>query len=190
MFASSGKHVWQDAAVDCMSGSTVLVSCFEHGDNILHIAWLGDSRGVFGGKKYVCATRDHRPTDAAEQEYIKKFGGFVSNNHDGAERVCNDLAMSRALGDIHLKKCFGSVPLSAIPSYCAQTMTEDVEFYVEASDGFWDVVRNDEVFALIQDCLLYSYKTFQKKYPVKLNNNEDEDGYESRKQLLWRIYDS
>src|SRR5205085_1967274 len=72
MFASSGKHVWQDAAVDCMSGSTVLVSCFEHGDNILHIAWLGDSRGVFGGKKYVCATRDHRPTDAAEQEYIKK----------------------------------------------------------------------------------------------------------------------
>jgi serine/threonine protein phosphatase PrpC len=188
MFASQGKHVWQDAAVDCLSGSTVLVSCFEYGNNILHIAWLGDSRGVFGGKKYFCTTKDHRPIDAAEQEYIKKFGGFVSNNHDGAERVCNDLAMSRALGDIHLKKCLGSGPLSAIPSYYAQIMTEDVEYYLEASDGFWDVVRNEEVFALIQDCLLYPRATWEKKYPVKyLNINEN--GYESRKELLWRIQD-
>src|SRR5436190_1244601 len=148
------KAKWQDNPVACMSGSTLLVSCFEHKTKKLHSAWVGDSRGLLGNEKEVIFfTKDHIPTDPEEKKIIESFNGYVKN-----KRVCGHLAMSRAIGDIYLKKCFGKGPVSIIPDYKVTQITTNEEYYIEATDGFWDVVKNEEVPTLVQDSLSLNYE--------------------------------
>eukprot|EP00906_Rhabdomonas_costata_P034696 RCo048805 len=61
----------------------------------LQIGNVGDSRVVVArGAVPAAVTKDHKPTDPAEEARIKAAGGFVA-----MERVVGDLALSRAMGD-------------------------------------------------------------------------------------------
>lgn len=62
-------------------------------------------------------------------------GGYVVI-HRGAWRVDGVLAVSRSIGDAHLKDWVLAEPDTRIIK-----LTPDMEFLVLASDGLWDEVR-------------------------------------------------
>jgi len=68
--------------------------------NNFHVANLGDSRCVISqGRKKIFMTRDHKPSNDDESDRIYSFGGYVQD-----DRVCGNLALSRAFGDFEYKK--------------------------------------------------------------------------------------
>jgi len=106
---------------------------------VLHCANVGDSRAVLcRSGSGVRLSRDFKPFDQDEYERITALGGFISLRDGG--RVCDDLALTRALGDLHLAKYIE--PL-------AHVHTEDLElsscpFFVMCCDGVWDVLSDQE----------------------------------------------
>ncbi|KAK7812048.1 putative protein phosphatase 2c 25 [Quercus suber] len=73
-----------------------------------------------------------------EKERIETLGGYVDFCH-GVWRIQGSLAVSRGIGDRHLKQWVIAEPdtkvLRIIPEY---------EFLILASDGLWDKVSNQE----------------------------------------------
>jgi hypothetical protein len=63
-------------------------------------------------------------------------GGFV-DNLTGTWRVQGTLAVSRGIGDLHLKEW-----ISAEPELQKLEVTSDCEFLILASDGLWDTVSS------------------------------------------------
>lgn len=61
-------------------------------------------------------------------------GGFVQL-HRGAWRVHGILAVSKSIGDAHLKDW-----VTAEPDTKVITLTKDMEYLVLASDGLWEEV--------------------------------------------------
>eukprot|EP00004_Rigifila_ramosa_P021234 TRINITY_DN5608_c2_g1_i1.p1 TRINITY_DN5608_c2_g1~~TRINITY_DN5608_c2_g1_i1.p1 ORF type:complete len:1185 (+),score=262.03 TRINITY_DN5608_c2_g1_i1:3-3557(+) len=108
----------------------------------LNIANVGDSRGVmFRNGTPLRLTFDHKPDVLEEEERIKSRGGFVSE--DG--RVCQMLAVSRALGDFHLNPF-----VSPFPHVRTVEIDEGDDFFVLASDGLWDTVSEEQAYELIR----------------------------------------
>ena len=129
-------------------GSTAVVAYIDKND-VLHCAWTGDSRAVLecGGK--VCLfTDDHKPDRKDEKERIEKAGGSVW--HHGVWRV-NGLAVSRSIGDKSMKSSKGQI--IAVPEYKQVQLTPDNHFLIIASDGIWDVIKNEEAVAMVNKAL-------------------------------------
>jgi protein phosphatase 1L len=62
-------------------------------------------------------------------------GGFL-HCRNGIWRVHGSIAVSRAIGDLHLKEWIISEPeIKRVP------LTSDCQFLIMASDGLWDKVR-------------------------------------------------
>lgn len=66
---------------------------------------------------------------------IKLQGGFV-HSCNGVWRLQGTLAVSRAIGDLHLKQWIISEP-----EILKMPLTSDCEFLILASDGLWDKVQ-------------------------------------------------
>ncbi|CAL0303762.1 unnamed protein product [Lupinus luteus] len=120
--------------------TAILVNC-----QLLIVANIGDSRAVIcqnGVAKPLSV--DHEPT--TEYEDIKNRGGFVSNFPGDVPRVDGQLAVSRAFGDKSLKK-----HLSSEPYVTLETIDDDAEFVILASDGLWKVMSNQEAVDAIRE---------------------------------------
>lgn len=107
----------------------------------LHVAHVGDSRALlvsegFGGSDAVFLTTDHTPSShPTECSRIAAASGYVING-----RVNGILAVSRALGDVSLKPAVISTPdVISLP------LTPHNRFLVLATDGLWDVCKEDDV---------------------------------------------
>ncbi|KAH7445215.1 hypothetical protein KP509_02G112900 [Ceratopteris richardii] len=113
------------------------------GDRLL-VANVGDSRAVIcrAGKAEALST-DHKPNRRDERLRIEKAGGVVM--WAGTWRVGGVLAVSRAFGDRQWKKY-----VVADPELREETINDEVEFLVLASDGLWDVVSNEEAVSMVQ----------------------------------------
>ncbi|CAI0556360.1 unnamed protein product [Linum tenue] len=102
----------------------------------MHIANVGDCRVILS-KNGVAAplTVDHRlSTRQDERQRIENLGGYVH-----CDRVQGSLAISRAIGDLHLKEWVISDPeITKLP------ITPDCQFLIMASDGLWDKVGEQE----------------------------------------------
>ncbi|XP_062073148.1 probable protein phosphatase 2C 2 isoform X2 [Humulus lupulus] len=100
----------------------------------LHVANVGDCRVVLSRKGVAdVLTNDHRLTTREDERLrIENSGGFV-HCRNGVWRVQGSLAVSRAIGDQHLKEWVISEPeIKTLP------LTSDCEFFIVASDGLWD----------------------------------------------------
>lgn len=82
-------------------GSTV-VAVYIDKNNILHLAWVGDSRAVLEKNGTVdLAVKDHKPNRPDELNRIGLAGGKILKH--GVWRI-NGLAISRSIGDRRSKK--------------------------------------------------------------------------------------
>ncbi|KAI3452664.1 hypothetical protein Pfo_009328 [Paulownia fortunei] len=109
---------------------------------------LGDCRAVLcRGGMAEALTTDHRPTQEDERRRIEDKGGYVEI-HRGTWRVHGTLAVSRSIGDAHLKDW-----VMAEPDTKVIYLTPDMQYLVLASDGLWDEVSNQEaVDVVMQSC--------------------------------------
>ncbi|KAH9320013.1 hypothetical protein KI387_021782 [Taxus chinensis] len=108
-------------------------------DGCLVVGNAGDCRAVLSRSGIAEAlTSDHKPGTEKELKRIENLGGYVDLHH-GAWRVLGCLAVSRSIGDLHLKPWVSSEPdTRKVP------ITSDCEFMILASDGLWEKVSNQE----------------------------------------------
>jgi len=133
-------------------GTTAIVAVITP-DQII-CANAGDSRACLLTKEghLMPMSVDHKPNVAAERARIEAAGGVVIQN-----RVDNNLALSRALGDYEYK----SNPLL---SKTQQKVTaepditvwprNDASVLMLASDGLWDVFTNEEAMETIRKLIV------------------------------------
>ncbi|KAL5982853.1 hypothetical protein ACLOJK_016931 [Asimina triloba] len=133
-YLTTDKEFLSKGAGSGVCAATVLVK-----DGELHAANAGDCRVVLSRNGVAEAlTRDHRPENEDERHRIETSGGYV-NCYNGVWRVQGSLAISRAIGDVHLKDWIISEP-----EINKLRLTADCEFLIMASDGLWDKVSNQE----------------------------------------------
>jgi protein phosphatase 1L len=148
-FTSALYDAEQDALKNLKGGSTALFVYTK--DGIAHIAHVGDSRAVFGGKYGVAfATQDQTPDREDERKRIELAGGKITNKD--IFRI-NGLAMSRAIGD-RICKINDEGELNdqviAKPEYTQLLLTNKNHLLIMATDGLWDAVGNDEAMNIVQ----------------------------------------
>ena len=108
----------------------------ETNKRFLFCANVGDSRCVLVNKKGVYRlSYDDRVKDPKENERINKNGGIIVNN-----RVYGQLMLSRSFGDWKIK----DVGVIVDPHITRYELKDDDLFCIIASDGIWDVLKDDE----------------------------------------------
>ncbi|OAY34025.1 probable protein phosphatase 2C 58 [Manihot esculenta] len=125
-------------------GSTAVTAILINGQKLV-VANVGDSRAIIsknGVAKQLSV--DHEPSK--ERNMIESRGGFVSNLPGDVPRVDGQLAVARAFGDKSLK-----IHLSSEPDVVEETIDDDTEFIILASDGIWKVISNQEAVDTIKD---------------------------------------
>ncbi|KAE8656868.1 putative protein phosphatase 2C 25 [Hibiscus syriacus] len=118
-------------------GSCCVTALIKNGNLVVSNA--GDCRAVLSRDGAAEAlTSDHRPSREDERNRIETCGGYVDLCR-GVWRVQGSLAVSRGIGDNHLKQWVIAEPETKIVS-----IKPDYEFLILASDGLWDKVSNQE----------------------------------------------
>ncbi|KAH6559134.1 hypothetical protein KP509_1Z026000 [Ceratopteris richardii] len=151
-------------------GSTAVVAVI--GPSQIIVASCGDSRAVLSrGGQAIAMSTDHKPNREDELERIEAAGGkvFCWNGY----RVFGVLAMSRAIGDRYLKPYIIAEPeVKCIPR------SDDDDCLILASDGLWDVLKNEEVCDVACRCLARRVNatevTTSSSYTVGSNGNKAE----------------
>jgi protein phosphatase 1L len=179
-FLDMEKRLYDHAAKELFkSGTTVTLVIIEN--NRLWCANVGDSRSILcrGGKPIVL-TRDHSPALPEEKTRIEAAGGTVSSLQTtnrgfraylsswtsssktsvmGISRVWPaGISVSRTLGDILYKDpAYGAVQMKGLiipdPDIKELVIEPADEFLIIASDGFWDVVTNENAIKLVKKYL-------------------------------------
>lgn len=153
-----------EASEDC--GSTGSAAIWLKNRHELVLINVGDSRTVVLADDYtvITSTHDHKPAkDSAEEKRILQQGGSVMHDDEvDVHRVDYNLAMSRAFGDFGLKggrrksngltkatdmlPSWNSYHVLALPEIQVIEIPKDAAPWIWlASDGLWDVVRNEEL---------------------------------------------
>ncbi|XP_071691726.1 probable protein phosphatase 2C 14 [Rutidosis leptorrhynchoides] len=150
-------------------------------DKELVISNLGDCRAVLSRNgKADALTKDHKASNEDERKRIEDKGGYVEL-HRGTWRVHGVLAVSRSIGDAHLKDwVLGEPETKTLP------LTDDVEYLVLASDGLWDEVGKQEAIDVVTRCMASPKQNKvcqvkQLKRRVNNNWNESENDEPQRK---------
>jgi len=112
----------------------------------LYVANAGDSRAVLSrAGKAQRLTHDHKPSDEPEKQRIADMKGFI----DGDGRVNGLVAITRALGDHHMKGP-GKDFILAEPYTQLIEINEDDDYLILACDGVWDVVEDQAAIELVR----------------------------------------
>lgn len=131
------------------SGSTFLLLLLYKNKSIPHATFinLGDSLAVAYNKNNtpVFQTKPHKPDRTTERNMIEKKGGKITKSKSGTYRI-DDLAMSRALGDLD------NSYISSIPEIHHKNIkNESIKTIILASDGLWDVVTEQEAITHLKN---------------------------------------
>ncbi|GJY65283.1 probable protein phosphatase 2C 49 [Tanacetum coccineum] len=100
----------------------------------------GDCRAVISRKgKAIQMSNDHRPSYLQEKKRVEELGGYFEDGYLNGE-----LAVTRALGDRHMKSLVGSnskSPLTAELEMTQMVLTNDDEFLIIGCDGIQVAIR-------------------------------------------------
>ncbi|KAG9261983.1 protein phosphatase 1F [Astyanax mexicanus] len=113
----------------------------------LTVAWLGDSQAMLVRKGEPVILMDpHKPEREDEKQRIEELGGCIA--FMGCWRVNGTYAVSRAIGD------FDQKPYVSNAADCSSVrLSGDEDYILLACDGFFDVVRPEEVPGLVLEAL-------------------------------------
>lgn len=142
------------------SGSTGTVALLVNGR--LLVGFVGDSKAFLCSKRSLASqggegtsmrapyvqelTKDHHPDREDEKARIETAGGFV--RIWGVPRVNGILAMTRAIGDLSLRR-FGVIAEPEVIGW--QTLTSDNSFLVVGSDGIFEGLTPANVCAILDN---------------------------------------
>ncbi|CAL5438952.1 unnamed protein product [Camellia sinensis] len=139
-------------------------------DGNLHVANVGDCKVVLSrnGVAHVLTT-DHRLSREDERFRIESSGGYV-HCINGVWRVNGSLAVSRAIGDLHLKQWVISEPhINNFP------LSSDCDFLIMASDGLWDKVNDQEAVDVVLKNKKNSQESCRKLVDMSLGRGNRDD---------------
>lgn len=126
---------------DLHGGSCCVTALIRNGNLVVSNA--GDCRAVISrGGVAEALTTDHRPSREDERERIETLGGYVDLCR-GVWRIQGSLAVSRSIGDRHLKQW-----VTAEPETKVIKIEPEHDLLILASDGLWDKVSNQEAVDL------------------------------------------
>ncbi|KAK6929484.1 PPM-type phosphatase-like domain [Dillenia turbinata] len=127
-----------------VNGGTCCVTALICKGNLV-VSNAGDCRAVMcRGGVAEALTADHRPSRKDERSRIESLGGYV-DCCNGVWRIQGSLAVSRGIGDRHLKQWVIAEPETKILQ-----IQPDCEFLILASDGLWDTVSNQEAVDVVR----------------------------------------
>ncbi|GKV08386.1 hypothetical protein SLEP1_g20019 [Rubroshorea leprosula] len=127
------------------SGGTCCVTALIRNGNLV-VSNAGDCRAVMSrGGIAEALTSDHRPSRKDERDRIETSGGYVDLRH-GVWRIQGSLAVSRGIGDRHLKSWVIAEPDTKIFQ-----IKPNHEFLILASDGLWEKVSNQEAINVARE---------------------------------------
>lgn len=131
------------------SGSTFCGILFDTIKNEYYTINVGDSRAISAhfdidngniNWNVISLTVEHKLTNEAEKERVKKLGGVLNN------RVGGQLLVTRALGDF----AFQQYGLSAVPDVLKRKIEKE-KFIMIGSDGIWDFLDTDSIIKILKD---------------------------------------
>lgn len=138
--ATDQEYVERDSATKYDDGTTAVTAVLV--GKRLVTAHVGDTRAVLCERgTAVPLTDDHKPDRVDEQCRIQAQGGSVV--FAGTWRVCGVLAVSRSFGNRMMKHLI--IPH---PEIREDVLHKGNSILVIASDGLWDVLRNQEALDL------------------------------------------
>lgn len=122
--------------------------------NTYYCANAGDARCIVyrSTKEIVALSEDHKPDCEVEYKRITKAGGYVL---DG--RVCENLNLTRAIGDLEYKKNT-ELPaedqiITANPDIVKKEFVDEDQFFVLGCDGIWEILTGKEITEYIANGL-------------------------------------
>ncbi|XP_008324124.2 protein phosphatase 1K, mitochondrial [Cynoglossus semilaevis] len=131
------------------AGTTATVAVLRDGVELV-VGSVGDSRAVLcrkGGAKKL--TTDHTPEQKDERHRIYSAGGFVTWNSVGQANVNGRLAMTRSIGDFHLKNS-GVIAEPDTQRVLIQQTNDS--FLALTTDGINFMLSDQEVCDVINQC--------------------------------------
>uniref|UniRef100_A0A3B3U450 protein-serine/threonine phosphatase n=1 Tax=Poecilia latipinna TaxID=48699 RepID=A0A3B3U450_9TELE len=131
------------------SGTTATVALLHDGIELV-VASVGDSRAMLCRKGHANKlTKDHTPDRKDERKRIQKFGGFLSWNSVGQANVNGRLAMTRSIGDFHLKSS-GVIAEPETRRLSVQHANDS--FLALTTDGINFLLSDQEICDVINQC--------------------------------------
>lgn len=141
-----------------MDGSTATITILT--PTKIYLANLGDSRSILYDNQgnILLETQDHKPGDPYERSRIEGHGGRVINV--GVDRVNGTLAVSRAFGDLYLKRVSSSNQydpvgwVSVIPDlyvHSLDLLDRGNLHILMATDGLWDGIPSQTAVKFLLD---------------------------------------
>jgi len=127
------------------SGTTAVCALLRPKEQMLYVAWLGDSQALLvRNGQAVHVVNPHKPDRQDERERIEDMGGCVL--FWGTWRVNGQLAVSRAIGDLGYKPY-----VTSEPDVTAVSLDGTEDFLVLACDGLWDFVTEEEAVMAVYE---------------------------------------
>ncbi|KAK7840654.1 putative protein phosphatase 2c 51 [Quercus suber] len=153
---SQASRIYEAFQKKIFSGSTATVALLVDGKIL--IANVGDSKALLCTKKIQSGnmttslsvtklTEDHHPDRDDERARIEAAGGSVVSVW-GVPRVNRILTLSRAIGDVYLKR-FGVIAVPQVTGW--QPLDANDRFLVVSSDGVFESLTPQDVCDLIYD---------------------------------------
>ncbi len=144
------------------SGSTAITALI--GKNTLWVANVGDSRAILihSNGKVEALSNDHKPDREENRNGIIKRGGKIyPRTFSDVSRVkhrkgTKRFAVSRAVG--HPENLSGINPRASIISYDLTKLSGSYNFFVIATDGFWDVISSTNAALTVRGIIRSSQK--------------------------------
>lgn len=131
------------------AGTTATVALLRDGVELV-VASAGDSRAMLCRKgRAKKLTADHTPDRKDERQRIQRHGGFVTWNSVGQANVNGRLAMTRSIGDFHLKDS-GVIAEPDTRRLTVQHASDS--FLTLTSDGINFLLSDQEICDAINQC--------------------------------------
>lgn len=147
-------NVYKNLGEHCGSTAVVVFHYMHKKKEYLHVANIGDSRGIFCNHQNLAnpMTRDHKPNAPEEKKRIESIISLhpdekVSIELDDEDYRIKGLSLSRAFGDMD------AMPYVTHEPELFHHQVSDMKFIIIACDGVWDVMDNQRAVDFVLNFL-------------------------------------